>query len=70
MKKKGYRKLREKLPHRYCNLIAERLDEISPIQVKYVFRGEITDPTLVKKVLEEANKIILEQHEIKELSKV
>lgn len=69
-KSKGYKKLREKLPHRYTELISERLNNISAAQVKYVMRGEITDMKLVKPVLEEANKIVLEQQEIRELAKV
>lgn len=69
-KNKGYKKLREKLPHRYTELIAGRLENISASQVKYVMRGEIKDISIVRPVLEEANKIVLEQQEIRELAKV
>lgn len=62
-----YLKLREKLPHRYGKIIAERLDNITPAQVKLVFIEHIKDPEIVKKIISEAFKIISETEEIEKM---
>ena len=51
---KGFNKLRGRLPHRYTRLVAEKLENITPIQVRYVFEGRIKNPELITKVYEAA----------------
>ena len=46
--------IRVKLPYQYGKLIAQKLDGVSASQVRMVFRGEITNPEIVDKVLKEA----------------
>jgi hypothetical protein len=53
-KRIGFNKLRKKLPHRYSTAIAETLTDITPVQVKCVFNGQIKNPVIVKRVYEAA----------------
>lgn len=66
-KPQKYLKLREKLPHRYGKIIAERLVNITPLQVKLVFIEHIKDPEIVNKIISEAFKIISETEEIEKM---
>ena len=52
-----FNKLRARLPHRYRAAIAEKLENITPNQVKLVFTGELKNPEIVEKVYEEALKL-------------
>ncbi len=54
---KNFCDIRSKLPFQYAKLIARKLDGISALHVRMVFKGEITDPEKVAKVLEEAKKL-------------
>lgn len=65
----GFNTLRKKLPHRYTVQIAEKLVNISPSQVKCVFKGELKNPDIVKKVHSAAIKIAAEYQAVLKLSR-
>lgn len=65
----GFNSLRKKLPHRYTVRIAEKLAGISPIQVKCVFRGELKNPDIVKKVHAAAIKVAAEYQAVLKLNR-
>lgn len=50
----GFNKLKKQLPHRYSTAIAKTLTDITPAQIRCVFKGEIKDPAIVNKVYEAA----------------
>jgi flagellin-specific chaperone FliS len=57
MVNKKFNALRKKLPKQYGKLIAANLDGISNRQVHMVFNGEITNPTVVEQVIDEARRL-------------
>ncbi len=58
MRKTEWKDLRKKLPYQYCRLISAKLTGISLEQVRMVFEGRITNPTIVSNVLTEAKNLI------------
>lgn len=49
--------LKKKLPPKFASLIAGNLDGVSNRQVQCVFNGEITNPEMVEKIVDEARKL-------------
>lgn len=70
MSKSKFSGLRKKLPFQYSNLIAQKLDGISPRQVLLVFRGEITDIEKVRKVLLVARELAAQVKKNKQLATI
>ena len=59
--------LRKALPYQYATIIANKLENISAMQVRLVFYDQITDPTIVVTVLEEAWRLYEEVKKAKTL---
>jgi hypothetical protein len=65
----GFNKLKKQLPHRYTTVIAETLTDITAVQVKCVFKGEIKNPVVVKKVYDAALQVAKEFNKTKRLAR-
>jgi hypothetical protein len=65
----SFNKLRKQLPHRYTVVVAERLENITPSQVKCVFRGDLKNPAIVKQVYAAATKLAEEHRLVKRLNR-
>lgn len=61
--------IKKALPFQYAKLIANKLSDISPEQVRNVFSGEVTDPDIVLSVLEEARRLYELQKKISDTKK-
>ena len=58
MTKTIFNALKKKLPYQYASLIAQKLDGVSNVQVMLVFRGVITNPEKVEKVVRAARDLV------------
>lgn len=72
---KSLMEIRNDLPYQYASIIKARLDKkdgaskkISAQQIRLVFYGEITDPTIVLPVLEQASVLLEEMQRVKSIS--